>query len=364
MKYDASCLLTFLLLLAACGEEHEVVDNGREQDVIAFSSSVMAPDGESATRVAAAYNTDNGIPEGGSIGIYAYYHDNSTWADHFDAEAHTTDATPDFMLNQQAVNAIPGSYYIYAPLKYWPNESGDRVSFVAYFPYTNADNSTETGITTRLTENSAALPSYDFIVKDDAGSQVDFLVSTLVTDRQKQDERVFFPLYHATAKVVVSVIVSEELRQKLAYYTLSRIQLTNLHNSGTLSYTDGTTFGWNNHTGSHDYTFTPGEAQLLLPQPLYDDVMLEMDYSLTFYTDGTVYDYDGTGQAVAIDQYTYAITGATAQLNTVPVAAAVTEWLPNHIYHYIIRLGARSIDFTAQVVGWGEYHYQTITPKE
>jgi len=353
-----------LLLLASCGQGHEVLPSGGEAEAVGFSSQVMEPTDDGATRVAAAYNTDNGIPLNGSIGVYAYYHDNSSWADHFDAEEHTTDATPDFMLNQAAVNVSPGNNYAYSPLKYWPNESGDKVSFVAYFPHTNAGNSATTGITPHLTESDAALPSYDFTVQDAASEQVDFLVSPLVPDMQKQNERVHFRLYHATAKVYVSVVVNDDLRRQLAYYRINRLQLTNLHNSGTLRYTDGNTYGWTAQTGTHTYTFTPGEAQLLLPQTLDDAVMLEMDYSLTFYTDGTVYQYDGTGQAVAVDQYTYAITDASAQLNTVPVSAPITAWQPNHVYHYIIRLGARSISFTAQVVEWGDEISPIIDPLE
>ena len=33
----------------------------------------------------------------------------------------------------------------------------------------------------------------------------------------------------------------------------------------------------------------------------------------------------------------------------------LTEWLPNHHYVYTIRLTANRIEFTGQVVDWGEY---------
>ena len=33
---------------------------------------------------------------------------------------------------------------------------------------------------------------------------------------------------------------------------------------------------------------------------------------------------------------------------------ALTEWLPNHHYIYTIRLRANRIDFTGQVVEWGD----------
>ena len=346
-------LIMSALLAVACGSEPHT-DIVQQPEAVCFSTNVIQPVDDGATRLSTLYDATSGIPQNGSIGIYGYYHDNSSWAGHYDASAHTTDAKPNFMLNQQATNATPGSYYTYTPLKYWPNESGDRVSFVAYYPYTDNANSSATGIVPLLTENVAALPSYRFTVKNLPADQVDFLVSPLLTDLQRASDHVHFPLYHATAKVYISVIVNDDLRQQLAFYKINNLQLTNLKNAGVLTYTSATDYGWSERSGSQSYAFLQGEPQLLLPQTLSDGVCLTIDYSLTFNTAGTVYQYEGTGQAVAVDQYTYAITGATAQLNTVPVAAPITEWLPNHVYHYIIRLGARNISFTAQVVDWGE----------
>ncbi len=358
-----------MLLLTACTADDTVPTSAGGRGAVCFDTYVPTP-AVSATRVAAAYDADGGIPSGGSIGVYAYYHDNSTWAADWAAEPRRT--RPNFMLNQQATNATPGSFYTYAPVKYWPNDGGDKVSFVAYYPYTNAANAAATGITPQLAEDAAALPSYAFTVQTATSDQVDFLVSTLLSDlpngtvavmpSQAADrsqltttDRVRFRLYHATSKVIVSVVVSDELRERLVSFTASNIRIAGLHDSGTLAYTDGNTFAWSAQTGSQTYAFERGVPQLLLPQTLADGVRLTMDYSLTFNTDGTVYRYDGSGQPVAIDQYTYTTTGASVQLNSVPAGAPITEWLPNHVYHYIIRLGADSIEFTGQVAEWGEY---------
>jgi len=360
---SVAALLLVAVLSVACHEDSTPSPAPEDENVIRFSTDVEEPtDDETETRVATAYDTSGGIPQDGSIGVYAYYHDNSNWATDFAAVT----MKPNYMLNQQATNTQPGSYYSYSPLKYWPNESGDKVSFFAYFPYTasaddsgnsaNPANPSLTGITPLLTENTAALPSYAFTVKDAPANQVDFLVSKVVTDRAKGSlsDRVHFQLWHATSKVLVSVIVTDALRRQLAYYKIDCIEFTHLYNTGTLSYTDGNTFGWGSQSGDQSYTFTQGEPQLLLPQTLPGTSEIQMDYSLTFNTDGTVYTYDGTGEVKATDKYTYSITGAHVQLNTVPVGSPITQWLPNHVYHYIIRLGADGIDFTATVVDWGE----------
>ena len=92
-----------------------------------------------------------------------------------------------------------------------------------------------------------------------------------------------------------------------------------------------------------------------MPQVLGDDVILRVSYSITFKSDGTTYHYEA-GIPVADQEYKYGNT-ATIQLNTMKRTGsdvALTEWLPNHHYIYTIRLRANRIDFTGQVVEWGD----------
>ena len=111
------------------------------------------------TRSSAAYSVEQGIDAGQSIGVYAYYHDNTTWS---------AAAVPNFMWNQQATCLEKGGNFSYSPLKYWPNESDDKLSFIAYFPYTAEspghtdtpeypDNAT--GLRTLFSNSDAGLPA-------------------------------------------------------------------------------------------------------------------------------------------------------------------------------------------------------------
>ncbi len=62
---------------------------------------------------------------GDAVGIYAMYHKDAAVAGE------------DFMGNRQltAANSATGLVWSYSPLSYWPNNSGDKLSFFAYSPY-------------------------------------------------------------------------------------------------------------------------------------------------------------------------------------------------------------------------------------
>lgn len=367
-------------LLAACTDGEpavEAVESGRP---VALGVYVAKP---LTTRADSTVLAETGIPFEKSIGVYAYYHDGSTWA--ADAAAEPPRNSPDFMFNQEAVNIGMEGYYRYSPLKYWPNETTDKLSFIAYYPYRDDcsvaadDPANEAGLQPLFTNSDTGLPTFSFVVKDDVKKQVDFLVSGLLPDLPNgtaavwpgepadRDEltvtdRVRFVFAHATAKVEFRIAVDEEVRKDLAYFTLHGISLTNIYKQGTLTpaYDDGTgntTLTWSGHSDKHDYACKTTEAYLLLPQTLDNDARLSISYDMAFKSNGTTYTYDGSGNLVPTDDYVYTDRSSSVQLNTLKVTgtgAPLTAWLPNHHYVYTIRLGAYRIDFTGQVVGWGD----------
>jgi len=323
------------------------------------------------------------IPDGGSMGVYAYLHDNALWAT--DAENNQ----PNFMWNQQATYSAEVDAFTYAPLKYWPNEENDKLSFIAYYPYTNTDIADDplnpvtpaaTGLTPQLPSSGKGLPTFSFTVKDAAASQVDLLVSNLVTDLpQSRDiegdpgtpfndlsiyDKVTFLFHHALAKVEIRVVADADIRKDLESFAIQSpgITLTNIYNDGTLTpaYSAGaTTLSWgrDSHSPTTSYTFKTYVPQLLMPQTLIDDATLSLTYTMTFKSDGTSYHYDGSGNIITDQHYTYSNT-ASIQLNKMKLTGSgeeLTEWLPNHHYIYNIRLRANHIGFTGQVVDWGEY---------
>ena len=365
-----------MICLLSCSSEEttRTAETTSQLRPIAFGDAYTV----TPTRSSEIFTATKGIPLGQSIGIYAYLHNTG--------ENFTT-YIPNFMFNQQATSRDDADYFSYSPLKYWPNDENSKVSFIAYFPYCNnaADDGTRfdqetTGISVKKANNVEGLPTFNFTVKDDIDQQVDFLVSDVIANMPKSrdseinpgqpfndlsiKDRVTFLFKHMTAKVEFRIVADPEIHKDIVHFHLNTLTVSNLYKNGTLtpSYNGETTFTWSEHTDKHGETptylkkFTTYEPQLLMPQVLSDLVKMNVSYTITFKSDGTTYHYEGT-TPVADQDYTYEKEDEI-QLNKMlrtGTTTPVTEWLPYHHYIYTIRLRANRIDFTGQVVDWGEY---------
>jgi len=377
MKYILTIIGLICLMACSSEETTRTAETESLMRPIAFGDAYTTQ----PTRSSAAYSAEQGLGAEQSIGVYAYLHDNSTWSDA---------AVPNFMWNQQATCEEKGGNFNYSPLKYWPNEVNDKVSFMAYFPYTaespgNPDTpaypENATGLQTLSSNDDTGLPTFRFTVKDAVNQQVDFLLSELLPnlpngtsavspsnadDRSELTiiDRVHFLFHHMTSKVEFHIVADEKIRKDIVSFRLKTLNVSNLYKNGKLTpaYNDGTTtYAWSEHTAKHGtspaYTFPLKTltSYLFMPQELSNDVMLSIDYDVTLKSDGTTYKYDNEGHLVPQQDYTYS-NSATIQLNTMKRTGsieALTEWLHNHHYVYYIRIGAKTIEFTGQVVEWG-----------
>ena len=381
MKYLVT-IIGLISLMACTSEETMRTAETTEGTVrpIAFRDAYTV---QPTTRSSEDFTATKGIPVGQSMGVYAYLHDAY--------ERNYSGDSPNFMWNQQVTSQDDAEPFSYEPLKYWPNDENSKLSFIAYFPYTNTEitddsdpaSTATTGVTPLLENDGTGLPTFDFTVKDNVDDQVDFLVSEVVPNlpksRDTEDDpqlpfndltiydRVPFVFKHMTAKVEFRIVADAEIRKDIVSFQLSTLSVSNLYKDGRLTpaYTPATgttSFAWNNQTNKHGEdpsyitNFKTYVPQLLMPQVIGNDVKLNLSYSITFKSDGTTYDYDNSGHIVPNQQYTYS-NSAEIQLNEMKLTAtntALTEWLPNHHYVYTIRLRANRIDFTGQVVEWGD----------
>ena len=411
-RHIASWVGFFLLaaLLTGCAKESSVVDSPEvkqptqptqpAQSPIALSAYTAQP--IATTRADSSLLADHGIPDSTSIGVYAYYHPGSgntpgAWSNE--------SSKPDFMFNQQAIKIKSEDGFSYSPLKYWPNTNQDKLSFIGYYPYTTTfDDSSEdpNGIALLKGSDEAGLPTFEFLVNGDVTKQVDFLISDLLTglpngtsavspssasdrDHLTIVDKVRLLFHHATSKVTIRIAVDEEIREDFMSMTISNLELTNIYRKGTVtpSYASatGTTINVTEDKTDPDYKTTYKivdasvnpvvnhltDTYLMLPQTLvYDaehpdvpanNAQINISYSITLRSHGTVYTYDGAGNPVETDHYTYSNT-ASLPLAEMKMASdnttAITSWLPNHHYVYTIRLTAKRIEFTGQVVEWGQ----------
>ncbi|MBQ9363674.1 MAG: fimbrillin family protein [Bacteroidaceae bacterium] len=363
-------------LLFSCRKEEGGEVAEQEREAIAFTALAKEP----VTRADMALLATDKIPNGKSIGVYAYYHDDSQWA---------AGATPNFMFNQLVTNDATRGDFVYSPLKYWPNEETDKLSFIGYYPYTEypvdapytvADANPATGIKPQLANTGSGLSSYLFQVNDDVTKQVDFMVSGLVPNlpvsraleeepgnpfnNLKTTDRVPLVFHHMTSQIEFRVEVDDEIKDDVLDFTMRSLNITNIKSRGLLTptYDAGTgetSFAWTGHAVPHTYPIDVDEIYLLLPQVLGDESYLTMSYDLRFKSNGTVYTYDASGNAVPVGDggYTYQNLAVSLPLNSLDLK----EWLLNYRYIYLIRLGARRIEFTAQVVEWGQYIWTPLS---
>ena len=393
-------LLLLAALLISCAKESSVVDTPEVKQPTQPTQSVQTPIALSAytakptvagTRADQELLAEGGIPNGKSIGVFAYYHQGvgdtpGAWS---------ASVKPDFMFNQKATNNAEEDGFSYSPLKYWPNTNQDKLSFFGYYPYTTTFSGSEdaNGIVLTKGSDDTGLPAFELTVSDDVTKQVDFLISDLLTDLPNGTsavspssaadrdhltivDKVRLLFHHATSKVTIRIAVDDAIREDFMSMTISNLQLTNIYRKGTVTpeyntSTGETTINVAGASESQNYQIVDAsvnpivnyltDTYLMLPQTLAyvendaaNTANLNITYSVTLRSHGTVYTYDGAGNPVETDHYTY---GNTVSLPLAKLSGSSTEidkWLPNHHYIYTIRLTANRIEFTGEVVKWGE----------
>ena len=127
-------LMTAATLVAACSNDADEVVSGYvpSNNAIAIDANT---DDELTTRASGEIN-DNTALQATSIGVFGSYTG--------ELKYENTTVSPDFMYNQE-VKYENGSW-TYRPVKYWPNDSRDYVSFFAYAPFVENPQSNTEGI--------------------------------------------------------------------------------------------------------------------------------------------------------------------------------------------------------------------------
>ena len=186
------------MMLGSCSTD-EVVNDYSPENAIQFGTYV----GRDAVSRAHVIEVDELAKEG--FGVFAYYTDESDFAN---------TSTPNFMYNQEvkgksSTDGIGNTTYSttkweYSPLKYWPNEANDKVTFFAYAPYDkNVDGTNNAYI--NLSENTVAgVPAITtYLVSPNLSEQVDLLYATPIKNVTKQaiNGNVKFSFKHALSRI-------------------------------------------------------------------------------------------------------------------------------------------------------------------
>lgn len=140
----------------------------------------------------------------------------------YTAQEAFSNQTMNFMYNQKVKKS--GAAWTYDPLKYWPNNEGDKVSFFAYAPH-NVDGAVLDASKAQIT----------FTVKDAVAEQKDLVVADALKDNLKPSisDKVTFDFKHVLARIGLNVVAQVD-----KVNTNNNGDIDNDNNNGTL---DGNT---------------------------------------------------------------------------------------------------------------------------
>lgn len=132
------------------------------------------------------------------FGVFGYYTKEE------DYKTKNPDHVPNFMYNQEVTwkaNGDKDGMWQYSPVKYWPSNPIEKVSFFAYAPYTGTFGAT--GITAITPNNAKGDPKLSFKMDDNVDNQVDLLYCNKAMDIRKQNiaETVNLNFKHALSRI-------------------------------------------------------------------------------------------------------------------------------------------------------------------
>lgn len=207
-----------------------------------------SPDTWVESREARATVVDNTGLTAAGFGVFAFY----------------AQQIPDFMNNTKVYSMDGGTKWTYSPIKYWPNNEGDKLDFFAYAPY---DASFSVKNKSELT----------YVVPQNVTQQKDLLWSNSNTqDKTKADGTVQFVFRHALSRIGFTAEAKLVGTSPIDGYEkvvmkVKKIVLTSVsdhtgtgkgpfHQQGILNLDNQTdTPAWTNESGTQSYILSTGQ---------------------------------------------------------------------------------------------------------
>ena len=194
-------MIAALMALSACWQDLLIVPFDDSGEAVAFGTYVgrgaQTKTAEATKTTRATGVTDESLQTEG-FGVYAWYTGQTSFGDGSDLESFAV-----FMNDTKVTKS--GDSWTYSPLKYWPNNPGDMVSFVAYAPHiVDAYGNTNYNITVKGKELT-------YKVTGEVKKQVDLLYSdsdvynTIDLTKQSVDDKITFYFRHALSKITFTV---------------------------------------------------------------------------------------------------------------------------------------------------------------
>ena len=340
------------IMMVSCSND-QVVSKMPQDNAINFGMYF----GRDAQSRAAIMTTDDLKEQ--SFGVFAYYTDNSNYTEGA--------STPNFMFDQNV--KWNGSAWAYSPLKYWPNETADRLSFFAYAPHTSEPNG-NIALAAGFDNASASAPSITYTLNADQSKHVDLLWAAPHYNLPKQTITgdVKFIFKHAMSRIgFKSVAVIDESSNDNngdsddgthtnsldgnTKITLKSIKLTgNFYQGGTLNLATGV---WSDHVAAASTEYNWATADFL-----NDDVTTTKAVVLNNDKYLTVLPHTNNQQIQIEVVYTVNTTdtslaaGYSEVTNTIVSNPFDFTFEQGYAYNFVLHVGLTSVKFSADVTPW------------
>lgn len=327
----------FLGLLAAAAvtftacQKDEVISEVIQDEAISFSTYL----GRDAQTKGTIVETTQLQTQG--FGVYAYY-TGTTEADSYPFNQQTT---PNFMNNVKVYNE--SSEWKYDNKKYWPNTSGDKISFYAYGPYDNYDNAITIDVTNKK-------PVLIYNVYDDITKHMDVLFAPAQEDKTKTDDPINFEFVHALSIIQFEVKTAADYTGN-ATISLSKVSLSgNIYPSGRLNL-GGSTVDWD-ETAATSKTFSINDTRAITSTAR----TVETTEGTTEYIMIIPQDFTSNNLTLSVT-YTVQYTNPSQTItNTVEKDDVAINFEQGKAYKIIIKVGMNTVDFSAAVTAWNTTH--------
>lgn len=338
--------------------------------------------------VAGATSAERHLNSGTSMGVFGYFHpqesgSKGTWktgAGEYNA--------PNLFYNEPvSITENGGVYtYDYSNSRFWPRNKMDRISFIAYYPWNELNESgaasTSTIVEPFLDKSSTrqGMVGFYYVVPQNSDNQIDFCVSDLCLEQSKAEwtednnrgltgtatGKVKFFFHHALSQIRVKKVDFDtagnpDVEVKINYILFRNVAVYGqcipvpdfAHkdaNTGRVpvapTWPAGSLVAKRPDTSSgvqadvcfeSPNTWKVEEFLLMIPHTFFKDATIEVNFDVLRKKD-----------AVSGEYYSYTGNTLSAPLTT----TTVQEWQAGKIYTYSIKLDLKQIKVTADVVDW------------
>ncbi len=351
----------------SCSQDEVVSQSPDVNKAIEFGTYV----GRDASSRASEIKIENLAIKG--FGVFAY-HTTGNFVEGDDQN--TTDvevaSSCNFMFNQLVHGKKGGTTeaptyatdsWEYSPLKYWPNNTSDKLTFFAYAPY-------EAGSNGNIILPSTApegVPSLTFNVGTDVEKHQDLLFTLPQLNKVNNNSSVDFAFEHALARIGFKAEVSDEL-DEYTTITIKKVELIGkFYSKGTMSLKDGS---WSPESQSNNITFKlestandfADEGNIFGKDNITErQLNSNNNYIMIIPQDFTVNGIDSPLQMIVeYNVFTDLNKDGNKDVNDSMITNTITSqdfklnFSQGTAYSLSIVIGMASIKFSASVADWGD----------